>query len=62
MLQNSLPALPTLGEAEAAGNTYGVNVDEQLVGESAGDEWLSDVHLPNIPHADANLDSSAGKK
>jgi hypothetical protein len=37
-------------------------VDQQLVGESAGDEWLSDVHLPNIPHADANLDSLAGKK
>jgi len=48
------PAVPTLQEAEVAGNTSYLNVEPQLLNESAGGDSLADVplpdvHLPDIP-------------
>jgi len=53
--QKPRPAAPTLQEAEAAGNTSDVDVDQQLLGESAGGNSLPDVPLPNIPLHDILL-------
>jgi hypothetical protein len=57
--------VPTLREAEAAGNTSDVNVDQQLLIESAGGASLPDVPLPavslpdvplpDVPHPDVPL-------
>jgi len=41
--------VPTLREAEAAGNSSDVDVDEQPLGESAGGDSLPHVPLPNVP-------------
>ena len=41
--------MPTLREADAAGNTSDVNVDQQLLIESADGDSLSDVPLPDDP-------------
>ena len=58
------PAVPTLREAEAAGNTsdvdVDVDVDQQLLIESVGgdslpDVSLPDVSLPNVPLPDVPL-------
>jgi len=54
MPQKPCPAAPTLGEAEAAGNTSDVNVEQHLVGDPAGGDSLPedpvpDDHLPNHP-------------
>ena len=46
--QQSRPAVPTLREAEAVGNTSDMDVDQQLLSESAGGDSLSNVPLPNI--------------
>jgi len=43
------PAVPTLREAEAAGNTSDVVVDQQQLGESACGVSLPDVLLPDAP-------------
>jgi hypothetical protein len=51
------PAAPTLREAEAAGNTLDVNVEQQLLGESAGGDSLPDVPLP-----EECLDGSVGEE
>jgi len=47
MPQEPRPAVPTLQEAEAAGITSDVNVDQQLLIESAGGDSLPDVRLPD---------------
>jgi hypothetical protein len=54
-LQKLLPAVPTLREAEAAGNTLDVDVDQQLVGELAGSDSLLNVPLPYLPLPDIPL-------
>jgi hypothetical protein len=50
--QKPRPAAPTVREAEAAGNTSDVDVEQQLLGESAGGDSLSDVPLPDVPLPD----------
>ena len=55
--QKSRQAVPSLRQAEAAGNTSDMDVDQQLVGESAGGDSLPDVPLP-----EAHLDGSVGEK
>ena len=47
--------VPCLREAEAARNTSDVDVDQQLLCESAGDDSLPDVHLPDVPLTSAPL-------
>jgi len=49
------PAAPTLREAEAAGNTSDVDVEQQLLGESAGGDCLPDVPLPDVILPDVPL-------
>jgi len=53
--QKPRPAAPTLRESEAAGNTSDVDVDLQLLGESAGGDSLPDVPLPDVPLPDVIL-------
>ena len=48
-------AVPTLREAESAGNTSDVNVNQQLLIQSAGGDSLSDVPLPDVPLPDVPL-------
>jgi hypothetical protein len=65
-------AVPPLREAKAAGNTSYVDVDQQLLIESAGgdslpdvilpDVTLPDVHLPDVPLPEAHPDGSVGEK
>jgi len=47
--QKPRPAAPTRQEADAAGNTSDVDVDQQLLGESAGGDSLPDVPLQHVP-------------
>jgi hypothetical protein len=49
------PEAPTLQEAEPAGNTSDVDVAQQLLGESAGGDYLQDVPLLDIPLPDLPL-------
>jgi hypothetical protein len=51
-LQKCHPAAPTRREAEATGNTSDVDVEQQLLGESAGGDSLPDVPLPDVPRPD----------
>jgi hypothetical protein len=44
-----------LQEAEAARNTLDVDVNQQLLIESAGGDSLSDVPLPDVPLLDVPL-------
>jgi len=60
--QKSLPVVPAPQEAEAAGNTLYVDVDQQLLGESAGGNSLSDVPLPDAPLNESLPDSLVGDK
>jgi len=53
--QKPPPAAPTLREAEAAGNTSDVCVQQQLLGKSAGGDSLPDVPLPDVPLQDVHL-------
>jgi hypothetical protein len=53
--QKPRPAAPTLGEAEAARNTSDVDVEQQLLGESAGGDSLPDLPLPDVPLPDVPL-------
>jgi len=60
-------AVPTLQEADAAGNTSDVDVDQQLLPKSAGGDSFPDIPLPDIPLPDVPLpeafpDDSVGKK
>jgi len=47
--QKPRQAVPSLREAEAAGNTSVVDVDQQLFGESAGGDSLHNVPSPRCP-------------
>jgi len=49
------PATPTLKEAKTAGNTADVDVEQQLLVESAADKSLPSVSLPNVPLSDIPL-------
>ena len=53
--QISSPAVLSVGEAEAAGITSDVDVNQQLLIESAGGNSLSDVSLPDVPLPDVPL-------
>jgi len=71
-LQKPQAAVPTLREAEAAGNTSDMDVDQQLLGQSPGGDSLPDALLPDIPLPDiplpdvplpgARLDGSLGEE
>ena len=52
---NPRPAAPTLREAEAAGNTLDVEVEQQLLGKSAGGDSPPNVSLANVPLPDVPL-------
>jgi hypothetical protein len=43
------PAAVTLREAEAAGKTSAVAVEQQLISKSASGDSLSDVPFPDVP-------------
>ena len=51
-LQKPRPVVSTLREAEAAGNTPDVDVNQQLLIELVGGDSLSHVPLPNVPPPD----------
>jgi hypothetical protein len=55
ILQKPRPAVPTVQEAEAAGNTSDVDVDQLLLIELAGGGGLPDVPLPDVPLPDVPL-------
>ena len=54
-LQKPRPAVPSLREAEVARNTTDVDVDQQLLSESAGGSSTTDVSLPYVPLLDVPL-------
>ena len=56
------PAVPTQRVAEAAGNTSDVDVDQQLLIESAGGDSLPDVPLPDVSLPEACPDGSVGEE
>ena len=61
--RNPRPVDPTLREAEAAGNSSDMDLDKQLLRESAGGDSLTDVPFPDItlrdfPHHEVLLDDS----
>jgi len=60
--QKPRPAVPTQREAEAARNTSDVDVDQQLLIESAGGDSLPDVPLPDVPLPEARPDGSVGEE
>jgi len=49
------PAAPTVRESEAAGNPSDMDVEQQLLGESAGGDGLPDGPLPDVPLSDVPL-------
>jgi hypothetical protein len=62
-LQKPHMAVPNLQEAKAAGNPSDVDVNRQLLGETAGgdrdtDGPLPDFLLPDVAHREANVDCS----
>jgi hypothetical protein len=59
--QTPRPAVPTQREAEAAGNTLDMDVDQQLLFDSAGGDSLPDVPLPDDPPPEARPDGSVGE-
>ena len=61
-LQKPRPAVPTQREAEAAGNTSDLDVDQQLLIESAGGDSLPDVPLPDVPLPETRPDGSVGEE
>jgi hypothetical protein len=60
--QKPRPVVPTQREAEAAGNTTDVVVDQQLLIELAGGDSLPDVPLPDVPLREARPDSLVGEE
>jgi len=60
--QKPRPEVPTQREAEAAGNTSDVDVDQQLLIESAGGNSLPDVPLPDVPLPEAHPDGLVGEE
>jgi len=61
-LQRHRPVVPTLREAVAAGNTWDVDVDQQLLGEWAGGDSLPNVPLPFLHLQQEHLDGSVGEE
>ena len=66
-LQNPRPAVPSRRDADVAGNTSDVNVDQQLLGGSVGGDILPDIPVPNISFPDVPLpevhpDGSVGEE
>jgi hypothetical protein len=61
-LQRPPLAVPTLGEAEAASSTLDVDVQKQLLRESAGSNCLSNVSHPDAPLTAVRLDGSVGEE
>jgi hypothetical protein len=60
-------AVPTLRDAEDAGNTSDLDVDKQQLSELVGGESLFhipliDVPLPDVPPTEAHLDGSEGEE
>jgi hypothetical protein len=55
-LQQAHPVVPCLREAEPPGYTSDVDVAQQLLGESAGDDSLPNVPLSDVPLTDARQD------
>jgi len=53
--QKPRPAAPTLREADAARYPCNVDVEQQLLGESAGGDGLPDGPLPDVPLPDVLL-------
>jgi hypothetical protein len=53
--QKPRPAVPTLREAEEAGHPLDVDVNQQLLIESAGGDSLSVIPHPNVPLPDVPL-------
>jgi len=62
MPQKPRPAVPTQREAEAAGNTSDVDVDQQLLIELEGGDSLPDVPLPDVPLPEAHPDGLVGEE
>jgi hypothetical protein len=60
-LQKPRPAVPTQRGAEAAGKTWDVDVDQQLLIKSAGGDSLPDVPLPNVHLPETLPDGSVGQ-
>jgi len=54
-LQNPHLVVPSLREAGAAGNTSDVDVDQQVLVESAGGDSLPGVPVPDVPLTDVPL-------
>jgi hypothetical protein len=61
-LQKHHLAVPTVQEAQAAGNTSDVDVDQHPVGELACGEHLPQVYIPNAPFPVARPDASLGEE
>jgi hypothetical protein len=53
--QKPRTAAPTQPEAEAAGNISDVDVEQQLLGKTAGGDSLPDILLPDVPLPDVPL-------
>jgi len=53
--QKPRPAVPIFQEAEADRHSSCVDVNQQLVGESAGGDSLPDIPLPDVPFDDVPL-------
>jgi hypothetical protein len=65
MTQKPRPPVPSLREPVVSGNTSDVNVEQQLLGKSAGGNSLPavpvpDIPLPNVPLPKAPMHSSVG--
>jgi len=54
----SHPAVTSLGDAKAAGNTSEDDVEEQLLSMLASGESLTNVPLPDVPPPDVALPES----
>jgi hypothetical protein len=60
--QKPRPAVPALREAEAAIDPSNVDMDQQMLSESAGDDSLPDVPLGDAPLPEARQDGSSGNE
>jgi len=60
--QKRRPAVASLSDAESAGNTSDVDVDQVLHGELAGGDSLPDIHLPDAPLPEACADCWEGQE
>jgi hypothetical protein len=60
--QKPRPAVQSQREAEADRNTLDGDVDQQLLGKSAGGNSLPNVPIIDVPLPEARLDGSVGKE